>query len=148
MITYWIPRDVSFISVTRLFCPTFRSASANFSQSSDLKPKPMKNLGGVVKLKAGASEGPFSSFPRRREPRPAVVKIPAFAGMTEHLTTRPSFALSFWVGQREQIFGNLPFFKHRPIRVWQVQGQSSGHGVRHPLSPHAPACPWYNCRDF
>ena len=48
-----------------------------------------KLLGGVVKLKAGASERPFSSFPRRREPRPAVSKISAFEGMTVHLTTRP-----------------------------------------------------------
>ena len=48
-------------------------------------------------MKAGASECSFSSFPRRREPRPAVVKIPAFAGMTVRLTTRPKEAVSsFW----------------------------------------------------
>ena len=36
-------------------------------------------------MKVEVSEHPISSFPRRREPRPAVVEIPAYAGMTVHL---------------------------------------------------------------
>ena len=66
-----------------------RLSLRNSAPSAPLRLK--KSLADVVKLKIEASERPISSFPRRREPQQAGVEIPAYAGMTVHVTTRPKF---------------------------------------------------------